>query len=107
MRLELDRVTAAYGDTIALRDVDLTVPAGRVAALLGPNGAGKTTLLSVASGLLRPRAGRVLLDGTDVTGRAPERLVQAGLCHVTEGRAIFPGLTVADNLRMFSPKANS
>src|SRR6266436_4618477 len=54
MRLELESVTAAYGDTVALRDVSLVVPSGRVAALLGPNGAGKTTLLSAASGLLRP-----------------------------------------------------
>ena len=64
MRLELDRVTAAYGDTTVLRDVSLVVPPGSVVALLGPNGAGKTTLLSVASGLLRPRSGRVLIDPT-------------------------------------------
>ena len=57
MRLELDGITAGYGDSIVLRDVDLVVPAGQVVALLGPNGAGKTTLLSVASGLLRPTAG--------------------------------------------------
>jgi branched-chain amino acid transport system ATP-binding protein len=103
MRLELDRVTAAYGDTIALRDVDLTVPAGRVVALLGPNGAGKTTLLSVASGLLRPRSGRVLLDDEDQTDTPPDGRVARGLCYITEGRSVFPGLTVADNLRMFAP----
>jgi branched-chain amino acid transport system ATP-binding protein len=104
MRLELDHLTAGYGDTVALRDVSLVVPAGRVAALLGPNGAGKTTLLSAASGLLRPRAGRVILDGRDLTGATPDRLVRAGLCHITEGRSIFPGLTVADNLKMFAPR---
>src|SRR2546429_9582591 len=104
MRLELDRVTAAYGDTIALRDVDLTVPSGSVVALRGPNGAGKTTLLSVASGLLRPRSGQVRLDGIDVTGWSPDRLARAGLSHVNEGRSVYPGLTVADNLRMFTPK---
>jgi len=103
MRLELDRVTAAYGDTIALRDVDLTVPTGSVVALLGPNGAGKTTLLSVASGLLRPRSGRVLLDDEDQTDTPPDGRVERGLCHITEGRSVFPGLTVADNLRMFAP----
>jgi len=103
-RLELDHLTVAYGDTVALRDVSLVVPAGRVAALLGPNGAGKTTLLAAASGLLRPRAGRVLLDGNDLTGTSPDRLVRAGLCHITEGRSVFPGLTVADNLKMFAPK---
>jgi branched-chain amino acid transport system ATP-binding protein len=104
MRLELRQVTAGYGETIALRDVSLVVPAGRVVALLGPNGAGKTTLLSAASGLLRPRSGRVLLDGRDVTGASPDRLVRQGLCHITEGRSIFPGLTVADNLKMFAPR---
>jgi branched-chain amino acid transport system ATP-binding protein len=104
MRLELEHLSAGYGDTVALRDVSLVVPDGKVVALLGPNGAGKTTLLSVASGLLRPRSGRVVLDGRNVAGWAPDRLVRSGLCHITEGRAVFPGLTVADNLRMFAPK---
>jgi branched-chain amino acid transport system ATP-binding protein len=102
VRLEVDQVTAAYGDAVALRDVSLVVPSGSVVALLGPNGAGKTTLLSVASGLLRPRRGRVLLDGRDVTGEPPASRVARGMCHVTEGRSIFPALTVADNLRMFA-----
>jgi branched-chain amino acid transport system ATP-binding protein len=95
-------VTAAHGDAVALREATLVVPDGRVVALLGPNGAGKTTLLSVASGLLRPRAGRVLLDRVEVTGRPPEDLVRRGVCHITEGRSVFPGLTVADNLKMFA-----
>lgn len=105
MRLELDHLTVAYGDAVALRDVSLVVPQGRAVALLGPNGAGKTTLLSAASGLLRPKAGRIILDGRDVTGTSPDRLARSGLCHVTEGRSVFPGLTVADNLKMFAPKA--
>jgi branched-chain amino acid transport system ATP-binding protein len=104
MRLELHHITAGYGDTVALRDVSLVVPAGRVAALLGPNGAGKTTLLSVASGLLRPRRGRVILDARDLTESSPDLRSRAGLCHVTEGRSVFPGLTVGDNLRMFAPR---
>jgi branched-chain amino acid transport system ATP-binding protein len=107
MRLELRGVTAAYGDTIALRDVSLVVPAGRVVALLGPNGAGKTTLLSVASGLLRPRSGQVVMDGRDVTGSSPDRMARAGLCHITEGRSVFPGLTVADNLKMFAGRTGA
>jgi branched-chain amino acid transport system ATP-binding protein len=102
MRLELHRVTAGYGETIALRDVSLVVPSGRAVALLGPNGAGKTTLLSVASGLLRLRSGAVRADGADITPLPPERRNAAGLCHVTEGRSIFPGLTVRDNLRLFA-----
>ena len=72
--------------------------------LLGPNGAGKTTLLKVASGLLRPTSGQVLFDGADVTGQAPYELARAGICHVPEGRGIFPTLSVADNLRLQAPK---
>jgi branched-chain amino acid transport system ATP-binding protein len=101
MRLELHGVTAGYGDTVALRNLDLVVPDGRVVALLGPNGAGKTTTLSVASGLVKPRRGKILLGGKDITGLPPERRARAGLCHITEGRAVYPGLSVADNLRMF------
>jgi branched-chain amino acid transport system ATP-binding protein len=102
VRLELDGITAGYGDAVVLRDVSLTVPAGRVVALLGPNGAGKTTTLSVASGLVAPSAGQVRVDGVDVAGTRPHRLAELGLCHVTEAGAIFPELTVADNLRMFA-----
>jgi branched-chain amino acid transport system ATP-binding protein len=102
MRLELRNITAGYGDTIALRDVSLVVPAGTVVALLGPNGAGKTTLLRVASGLLRPRSGRLLIDGKDATGRSSARLTKHGVCHVTEGRSVFPGLTVHENLYLFA-----
>jgi branched-chain amino acid transport system ATP-binding protein len=103
MRLELRNVTAGYGESLALRDVSLTVPSGKVVALLGPNGAGKTTLLSVGSALLQPRSGQVLLDGRDTAGIRPERLAKQGLCHIQEGRSVFPGMTVADNLRMFAP----
>jgi branched-chain amino acid transport system ATP-binding protein len=102
VRLVLDHITAGYGEAIAIRDVTLTVPSGTVVSLLGPNGAGKTTLLRVASGLLRPRFGRVLLDGTDLTGRSPAMFARAGICHVTEGRSIFPSLTVGENLRVFA-----
>ena len=107
MRLELRNVTAAYGDTVVLRDVSLVVPSGKVVALLGPNGAGKTTLLSVVSGLLRARRGAVLVDDEDCTGAGPEERVGRGVCHITEGRSVFPGLTVADNLRMFAPRGGA
>jgi branched-chain amino acid transport system ATP-binding protein len=98
--LALRGITAGYGDTTVLRDVNLVVPAGAAVALLGPNGAGKTTLLRVASGLVRPSEGRVLLDGTDVTRRDPALLARDGLCHIPEGRGIFGSLTVRDNLRL-------
>jgi branched-chain amino acid transport system ATP-binding protein len=98
--LELRGITAGYGAHTVLRDVSLVVPDNSVVALLGPNGAGKTTLLRVASGLLRPSAGRLLLDGTDVTGWPPHRLARAGVCHVPEGRGIFRSLSVRDNVRL-------
>ena len=99
--LELRGITAGYGSHTVLRDVDLVVPDNAVVALLGPNGAGKTTLLRVASGLLKPSAGRILVDGIDATGWPPHKLSQAGVCHVPEGRGIFRALSVKDNIRLF------
>ena len=100
--LRLESISAGYGDGLVLRDLSLVVPAGSVTALLGPNGAGKTTLLRVASGLLRPRGGKVILDGDDVTRRSPEELASVGVCHVPEGRGVFPSLTVQENLELFA-----
>ena len=102
--LEIENVTAGYGDTVVLRDVNLSVPDSKVVALLGPNGAGKTTLLRAASGLIRPMSGRVTLAGEDVTGERPFTMSRKGLCHLPEGRGIFPSLTVRDNLVLQSPK---
>jgi branched-chain amino acid transport system ATP-binding protein len=79
------------------------VPDASVVALIGPNGAGKTTLLRVASGLLKPSAGQLILDGVDLTGKPPEKLASRGICHVPEGRGVFPALTVADNVRLQAP----
>jgi branched-chain amino acid transport system ATP-binding protein len=85
-----------------LRDVSLVVPDGAAVALLGPNGAGKTTLLRVASGLLHPTAGRIVLDGEDVTSTPPQRRRRHGLCHIPERGGVFAGLSVAENLRLFA-----
>jgi branched-chain amino acid transport system ATP-binding protein len=98
--LELRNITAGYGSHTVLRDVSLVIPDNAVVALLGPNGAGKTTLLRVASGLLRPSAGRILVDGVDATGWPPHKLSQHGVCHVPEGRGIFRALSVKDNIRL-------
>ena len=103
--LELDRVTAGYGGAVVLRDVSLSVAASGVVALLGPNGAGKTTLLRTAAGLLRPMTGRVRLAGADVTGRPAHEIARAGLCHLPEGRGIFPSLTVRENLLLAAPRS--
>jgi branched-chain amino acid transport system ATP-binding protein len=96
----LDSIVAGYAETTVLRGVSLTVPDSSVVALLGPNGAGKTTLLRVASGLLRPTAGRMTLDGVDVTSHRPHQLAGRGVCHVPEGRGVFPSLTVRENLSL-------
>jgi len=102
--LELRNVVGGYGDTTVLRDVSLQVPDSSVVALLGPNGAGKTTTLRIASGLLRPRTGAVFLDGDDISKVSPHRRVAAGICHIPEGRGIFPSLTVRDNVVIYSPR---
>ncbi|GAA4743631.1 ABC transporter ATP-binding protein [Nocardioides endophyticus] len=101
--LELRGVSSAYGETQVLRDVSIAVPPGSVTALIGPNGAGKTTSLRVASGLVKPTSGEVLLHGQPVTGWSPHRLAGRGLCHVPEGRGVYRNLTVEENLTMMSP----
>jgi branched-chain amino acid transport system ATP-binding protein len=98
--LELRNITAGYDTGTVLQDVSLTVPDNKTVALLGPNGAGKTTLLRVASGLLKPYSGRILIDGEDVTGRKPHQLSRRGIVHVPEGRGIFPSLSVQDNIQL-------
>ncbi|WP_019878022.1 ABC transporter ATP-binding protein [Sporichthya polymorpha] len=100
---ELRNITAGYDTGTVLRDVSLTVPNNATVALLGPNGAGKTTLLRVASGLLKPYSGQIIVDDVDVTGAAPHQLARKGVIHVPEGRGIFPSLTVADNVLLQSP----
>jgi branched-chain amino acid transport system ATP-binding protein len=105
--LELRGISASYGQTPILRDIDIAVNPGEVVALLGPNGMGKTTTLRVAAGLLAPRDGKVLVAGKDVTRMSPNRRAAAGLCLIPEGRGIFRGLTVAENLRLQVPRGLS
>jgi branched-chain amino acid transport system ATP-binding protein len=100
--LELTDITAGYGESTVLRGVSLAIPDGTVAALLGPNGAGKTTLMRVAAGLIRPRSGRISLGGVDITRNSPNARVKRGLCHIPEGRGVFPSLTVRENLSLQS-----
>jgi branched-chain amino acid transport system ATP-binding protein len=96
--LTLEGVHAGYGNYTVLRDVNLSLGEGEVIALLGPNGVGKTTLLRTATGLLKPRSGRILFCGEELTGKAPHAFVRRGICHLPEGRGIFPSLTVQENL---------
>jgi branched-chain amino acid transport system ATP-binding protein len=96
--LLLDSVTAGYGVSTVLEGMTLTVAPGQVVALLGANGVGKTTVLRVVAGLLATRGGHVSFLGRDVTGTSAHRMARLGLGHVPEGRGIFPGLTVRENL---------
>lgn len=105
--LEISEITGGYGSTTVLRDVSLLVPRGSVVALLGPNGAGKSTTMRMASGLLRPLQGCVKLEGQDVTRATPSLRARLGICHVMEGRSIFPSLTVRENLRLQGTRRSS
>jgi branched-chain amino acid transport system ATP-binding protein len=96
--LEVDGLRVAHGSVEAVHDVSLRVNAGEVVALIGANGAGKSTTLKAISGLLRPRAGTIRLEGADLAGAPPEAIARRGVAHVPEGRRIFPGLTVRENL---------
>ena len=96
--LTIDRLAVAYGAVEALHGVSLAVGRGEVVALLGANGAGKTTLLRTISGLLRPRSGDILFEGERLESSSAESRVKRGIAHVPEGRRIFPGLTVRENL---------
>jgi len=100
MLLELVDVEVAYGAVTALRGVRLTVGAGEIVTLLGANGAGKTTTLRTVSGLLRPRAGQVLLDGEPLSRIPAHQLIRRGVAHSPEGRRIFPSMSVRENLLM-------
>ncbi|WP_435770097.1 ABC transporter ATP-binding protein [Nocardioides sp. SYSU DS0651] len=99
---EVKQLTTRYGAVTALDGVSLVAPRGQVTAVLGANGAGKTTLLRTVSGLVRPVGGQVLLDGADLTRRAPERMAPLGIAHVPEGRGVIAELTVTENLRLGS-----
>ena len=97
--LEIEDLTAAYGQIRALHGVDLTVGEGQVVALLGPNGAGKTTTLRSICGMVRA-SGRIAFRGRDLLGLATEKVTRLGIAHVPEGRGTFAGLTVTENLKL-------
>src|ERR1700731_955222 len=107
--LELKSVDAGYGTFQALFGVSLEVRAGEAVGVIGPNGAGKTTLMRVISGLIRPRAGAISMEGTDVLKTPEHRIVSLGIAHVPENRRLFPRLTVEENLKMgaFMPEARA
>ena len=100
--LEIKGVTAGYGRSMVLFDVDVTIPRGGGAAIVGHNGAGKTTLLRVAVGLVPVKSGAVLLDGEDITKMAPNKRVRRGLGYVPQGQLCFPQMTTMENLQLVS-----
>ena len=98
--LEAARVVIFYGPVQVLRDVSFTVGTGEIVGLMGRNGAGKTTMLRTIMGLIKPRAGSIRLNGGELTSLAPHEIPMAGLAYVPQGRRLFNGMSVADNLRM-------
>ena len=98
--LEVRNLDAGYGRVPVLRDITLSVNRGEVVLVLGANGAGKSTLLRSIAGFIKPTRGSVLLDGNDITGRAPEINARAGMRLILDGHRVFPELSVADNIRL-------
>ncbi|MCJ7641580.1 MAG: ABC transporter ATP-binding protein [Desulfobacterales bacterium] len=98
--LEIENVHAYYGNIHALRGISLNIDKGEIVTLIGANGAGKSTTLKTISGLLKPRQGRIELEGEDLTGYRPHEIVAKGVVQVPEGRRVFGRLTVTENLEM-------
>jgi len=107
--LELQQLTVAYGEARALWDISMQVKQGELLCVVGPNGAGKTTLVNTLAGLLRPLSGRIMMEGRDLTRLPPHRFCEAGIALVPEGRRLFTGMTVAENLDVgsFLPAAKA
>jgi branched-chain amino acid transport system ATP-binding protein len=98
--LNIKGLRSGYGKIEVLHDLDLEIMQGQIVTLIGANGAGKTTLLKTISGLLRPNAGSIALEGASIVRSPPHKIVGLGISHVPEGRAILRRMTVLDNLRM-------
>ena len=98
--IEINGLVAGYGGLDILRGVDLSVDRGGITCIVGPNGAGKSTVLKAVSGVLRPKAGSVTIDGTDLTGRDPEAILRAGVAQVPQRNGLFTRLTVRQNVLM-------
>jgi branched-chain amino acid transport system ATP-binding protein len=98
--LQINDLIVRYGEIEALRGISIGVEEGQVVTLLGANGAGKSTTLRAISGLARPAAGEILFDGKSIAGLGPEAIVRLGISHVPEGRRVFPGLSVKENIML-------
>jgi branched-chain amino acid transport system ATP-binding protein len=98
--LQINDLVVRYGEIEALRGVSFSVDEGQVVTLLGANGAGKSTTLRAISGLIRPASGEILFDGKTIAALGPEAIVRLGISHVPEGRRVFPGLSVKENIML-------
>ncbi len=98
--LRIENLKVSYGGIEAVRGISFDVKAGEIVTLIGANGAGKSSTLRTISGLVKPVDGKVIFDGSDITGKDPTQIVSKGLMMVPEGRRIFPNLTVLENLRI-------
>ena len=98
--LKIQNLQVAYGGIQALRGIDMEVPDGKIVTLIGANGAGKSSTLRAISGLVKPKSGKILFKGEDITGKNPTEIVSKGITLVPEGRRIFADLTVKENLRV-------
>ena len=98
--LKIDGLKVNYGGIQAVKDITFEVPERQIVTLIGANGAGKSTTLRTIAGLVKPAAGRIHLQGEDITGLAPDRIVSKGITLVPEGRRVFPDMTVLENLKI-------
>ena len=98
--LQVDNIEVYYGVIKALKGISFEVNKGEIVALIGANGAGKTTTLHTDTGLLKPKAGKILFNGNDITKTPAHKIVSMGMAHVPEGRRIFQQLSVYDNIKL-------
>lgn len=98
--LKLENIHSYYGHIHAIKGITVEVNEGEIVTLIGSNGAGKSTVLRTVSGMLHPKAGRIIFEGKDISKKEPHEIVHSGMVHVPEGRGIFPTLTVKENLEM-------
>lgn len=100
MLLQLDGVYAGYGGGDVLRGLDLAIEKGSITCIVGPNGAGKSTVMATISGLLKPRKGEIIFDGTSIRGLRPQQILAHGLALVPQAHSLFPALTVHENVEL-------
>ena len=100
MLIDVENLTSGYGKLMVLHDISFVLQRGKTLAVIGPNGSGKTTLLWTISGLIKPKSGKVIFDGINISGWNCSRVVNLGIGHVLEGMRVFSSLTVEDNLML-------